>query len=217
MLQIRDILQVKFGKIDQAVALFTQLSPSLSSRIIQGQSFEVLTDVTGEMYNLINEFAVDSLDKLSSTRESQSGQFEYDEWFKQFQLCVEGGKRTFYQIEGSLTPWSRAGMIVVREAYRAYKWQVPNAVSLLQRYGGLLDYYGVGHNPRILTDASGSMFQAVIEIETESMSAWENQRRSLYREVEFQVWFNQMMTAVEAGSHEFYRVEYTNETNTAKD
>jgi hypothetical protein len=31
----------------------------------------------------------------------------------------------------------------------------------------------------------------------------------LYREVEFQVWFNQMMTSVETGTHEFFRVEYT--------
>jgi hypothetical protein len=52
------------------------------------------------------------------------------------------------------------------------------------------------------------MFQAIIEIETDSLSAWEAQRREVYRQVEFQVWFNQMLTAVEAGSHEFFRVEY---------
>jgi hypothetical protein len=99
-------------------------------------------------------------------------------------------------------------VVVVRETYRAYKWQINNAVSLLQRYGGLLSFYGVGQKPRILTDASGPMFQAVIEVETESMSAWESQRRLLFVEVEFQVWFNQLMTAVEAGRHDFYRVEH---------
>jgi hypothetical protein len=79
----------------------------------------------------------------------------------------------------------------------------------LKRYGGLLVAHGVGKNPRILTDASGPMFRAVIEIETESMSAWETQRREVYRQVEFQVWFNQMVAAVEAGRHDFYRVENT--------
>jgi len=37
----------------------------------------------------------------------------------------------------------------------------------------------------------------------------ETQRRKTYQAVEFQVWFNQMLTAVEAGEHGFYRVEYT--------
>jgi hypothetical protein len=82
-------------------------------------------------------------------------------------------------------------------------------LELLKRYGGLLEFFGVGRNARILTDLSGQMFQAIIEIETENMSTWENQRRNLYRETEFQVWFNQMMTSIEAGSHQFYRIEFT--------
>lgn len=210
MIQIRDILNVKFGKIDQAVELFTQLSSPLSDSILMGRHFEVLTDVTGDMYHLVNEFVVENLTQYSEQRERQYALPEFDQWFKQFQLYIEGGKREFYNIEGNLNTWSHPGVMVVREAYRAYKWQIQTAVSLLQRYGGLLDFYGVGKNPRIMTDASGPMFQAVIEIETDSMSTWESQRRALYREVEFQVWFNQMMTTVDAGTHEFYRLEYTN-------
>lgn len=98
---------------------------------------------------------------------------------------------------------------MVRESYRAYKWQIRNAVSLLQRYGAMLENRGVGQKPRILTDASGPMFQAIIELETDSMSTWENQRRQVYQEPEFRVWFVQMLTAVESGAHEFFRVEYT--------
>lgn len=209
MIQIRDVLQVKFGKIDQAVELFTQLSTPASDRVVMGQHFEVLTDITGEMYNLVNESVVESMAEFTETREKQFSQPEFDRWFKQFQLFVEGGRREYYNIEGPLETWSRPGVIVVREAYRALKWKIHTAVALLQRYGGLLEYFGVGSNPRILTDASGPMFQAVIEIETDSMSAWESHRRTLYREVEFQVWFNQMLTSVEAGTHEFFRVEYT--------
>jgi hypothetical protein len=208
MIQIRDVLQVKFGKIDQAVELFTQLSTPVSERVVMGQHFEVLTDVTGEMYSLVNEFVVENLAVFTEMRERQFAQPEFGEWFKQFQLFVEGGRREYYNVEGPLNTWSRPGVIVVREAYRAFKWQIHTAISLLQRYGGLLEFYEVGKNPRILTDVSGPMFQAVIEVETESMSAWESQRRTLYREVEFQVWFTQMLTSVEAGNHEFYRVEY---------
>ncbi|HEX9029736.1 MAG TPA: hypothetical protein VF823_11230 [Anaerolineales bacterium] len=207
-IQVRDVLQVKFGSIDQAVELFTR-SGGLAPFSAPEHHLNVLTDVTGPMYTLINEFVVPNLGDFEARR-NQSFQLDgFEEWFRQFQLFVEGGKREYYSVEGPYTAWSRPGMIVVRESYRAYKWQIRNAVSLLQRYGGLLVDRGVGINPRILTDASGSMFQAIIEIETESMSAWEERRRDVYRQTEFRVWFNQMLTAVDAGQHEFYRVEYT--------
>ena len=209
MIQIRDVLQVRFGKIDQAVELFTQLSTPASERIMMGQHFEVLTDITGEMYSLVNAFVVENLAEFTVLREQQFSQPEFGEWFKQFQLFVEGGRREYYDVIGPLETWSQPGNMVVRETYRAYKWQIHTAVTLLQRYGGLLEFYGVGKNHRILTDISGPMFTAVIEVETENMSVWESQRRALYKEVEFQVWFNQMMTSVEAGTHEFFRVEYT--------
>lgn len=209
MIRIRDVLQVKFGKIDQAVELFTQLSTPESQKIVMGDHFEVLTDITGPMYTLVNEFVVENLAEFEKQRLDQYAQPVFDKWFKQFQLFVEGGRREYFNVEGPFETWSRAGVLVVRESYRAYKWQIRRAVELLQRYGGLMMFRGVGVKPRILTDMSGSMFQAVIEIETESMSAWESQRRDLFREVEFQVWFKQMQASVEAGSHEFYRVEYT--------
>ena len=73
----------------------------------------------------------------------------------------------------------------MRETYRAYKWQIRTAVSLLERYGGLLADRGAGQNPRILTDANGPMFQAIIEIESESMSEWEIRRWEVYQQTEF--------------------------------
>jgi hypothetical protein len=209
MIQVRDVLQAKFGKIDQAVDLFTQLKTSETEKVLMGGHFEVLTDITGTMYTLVNESVFESLAEFAQMRDRQFDQPEFDDWFKQFQLFIEGGRREYYNIEGSYDTWSRPGVVVVRECYQAYKWQIQRAVELLQRYGGLLVDRGVGLNPRILTDASGTMFQAVIEIETESMSAWEDSRRTLFRQVEFQVWFNQMLAAVEAGSHELFRLEYT--------
>lgn len=209
MIQVRDILQVKFGKIDQAVELFTHpQAPSLLYMAPQ-YHFSVLTDISGPMYTLINEFAVPSIAEFEELNRRSFTQKGFEDWFKQFQQYIEGGRREFFNVEQEYAAWDRPGMIVVRESYRAFKWQIRNAVSLLQRYGGLLADRGVGQRPRILTDASGPMFTAIIEIETESMSAWETQRRSVYRQTEFQVWFTQMLTAVETGSHEFYRVEYT--------
>lgn len=209
MIQVRDVLQVKFGKIDQAVELFTR--PGSGSFPFQEPQYHlnVLTDISGPMYTLVNEFVVPSLAEFEAQIMSSYSQPGFDEWFQQFQLHVEGGRREYYNVEGEYIPWSHPGMIVVRETYRAYKWQIRGAVSLLQRYGGLLVNRGVGKKPRILTDASGPMFRAVIEIETDSMSTWESQRRSTYLATEFKSWFIQMMTTVEAGDHEFFRVEYS--------
>jgi hypothetical protein len=207
-IQVRDTLQVKFGKIDQAVALFTG-SHSFTPFNDPKYQLNILTDISGPMYTLVNEFIMPDLGEFERVREQSFQQAGYASWFKQFQLFVEGGKREYYTVEGQYAAWPQPGLMVVRETYHTYKWQIETAVSLLKRYGGLLIDRGVGRSPRILTDASGTMFQAVIEIETDSMSSWEAQRRETYQQVEFQVWFNQMLTAVEAGSHEFYRVEYT--------
>jgi len=208
MIQVRDTLQVKFGKIDQAVELFTgsyQYAPFHAPQY----HLNVLTDISGPMYTLINEFVVPNLGEFEIARDQAATQPGQDEWFRQYKLFVEGGKREYFTVEGKYLPWTRVGMIVVSETYRASKWQVRTAVSLLERYGGLLADRGVGQNPRILTDSSGPMFQAVIEIESESMSDWEIRRREVYQQTEFQVWFTQMLTSAEGGMHEFYRVEFT--------
>jgi hypothetical protein len=208
MIQVRDVLQVKFGKIDQAVELFTNPTAPAPGYIAPGYHFDLLTDISGDMYTLVNEYVVPNLGEFEIMRDQQYVLPDFDEWFKQFQLFIEGGRRDYYTVEGQYESWSHPGNVVVRETYRAYKWQIQNAVSLLQRYGALLVDRGVGQKPRILTDASGPMFQAIIEIETESMAAWESQRRALFSQTEFQVWFIQLLTTVESGSHEFYRVEY---------
>lgn len=209
MIQVRDVLQVKFGEIDQAVELFTRSSTPLLDYMTPDFHFNVLTDITGTMYTLVNEVVVESMGQFEAMRDRSFTQPGFDKWFSQFQMFVEGGQREYYNIEGPYTSWSRPGLMVVREVYRAYKWQIHTAVSLLQRYGALIVDRGVGQNPRILTDAGGQMFRAVIEVETDSMSTWENHRRSMFQQVEFQVWFNQLRSAVESGTHEFLRVEHT--------
>ncbi len=209
MIQVRDVLKVKFGDIDQAVELFTGSSSPLFAYMSPQFHFNVLTDISGDMYTLVNEFTVQSMGEFQALRDQSFTRPGFDKWFNQFQVFVEGGRREYYTVEGPYAAWTRPGLIVARETYRAFKWQIHTAVSLLQRYGALLVDRGVGANPRILTDADGPMFRAIIEVETDSMSAWEEHRRSMFEQVEFQVWFNQLRSAVEAGTHEFYRVEHT--------
>src|SRR3989304_2276760 len=207
MIQVRTVYQVKFGKIDQAVELFTRLPNIVEPDARRAMHYHLLSDMSGPMYTLVEELMIPSLRDWETTRDRLFSRPEFAEWFKGFQLFVEDGRNEFYTIEGECEDWSRPGVVVVREAYHALKWQIRPAVGLLPRYGALMRASGVGRRPRISTDASGPMFQAVIEIETDGLSEWENHRRTLYKRPEFQVWFVQLANAVDAGAHEFYRVE----------
>jgi hypothetical protein len=206
MIQVRDSYQLRFGRIDQAVDLFRRL-PDITGGQGRPLRHNAMTDVSGSMYTFVSELIFDNLGQWESQRHEVFHGPGFDEWFREFQLIVQTGHQEFYSIEGDHTGWSRPGVVIVREVYRALKWQIRPVVSLLQRYGALLTDAGVGQNPRILTDLSGDMFQAVIEIETEGLSDWERMRRELYKRADFQVWFAQLSSAVEAGSHEFYRLE----------
>ncbi len=206
MIQIRNILQLKFGRIDQAVELFRRL-PDVVGAGPATVHQHAMTDISGAMYTFVTEMAVPSMAAWEGIRSSMFERPGYVEWFKQFQLIVESGQLEMYTIESEHPGWSRPGVVIVREVYRAYKWQIRPTVTLLQRYGALLVDSQVGGNPRILTDLTGPMFTCVIEIETDSLSEWEARRREMYKRPEFQAWFAQLSSAVEKGSHEFYRLE----------
>jgi hypothetical protein len=206
MIQIRNIYQLKFGRIDQAVDLFRRL-PEVVGKTSAEVHQHGMTDISGGMYTFVTEMAVPSMAAWEGIRTSLFERPGYDDWFKQFQLIVESGQLEMYTIEGDHGGWSQPGVVVVREVYRAHKWQIRPVVALLQRYGALLVDSQVGNRPRILTDLTGPMFTAVIEIETESLSEWENRRRAMYKRAEFQAWFAQLSSSVEKGWHEFYRLE----------
>ncbi|HLF28894.1 MAG TPA: hypothetical protein VJG32_21420 [Anaerolineae bacterium] len=208
MIVVRSVNQVKFGKIDQAVELFASLPEIVGIGAGEVLHYHILTDISGPMYTLVEELVIPSLADWQPMRERLFNRSEFADWFKKFQQFIDSGTQQFYTIEGTCEEWSHPGVVVVREAYRALQWQIRPAVELLQRYGALMVDSGAGRNPRILTDLSGPMFTAVIEVETDGLSEWETQRRTMFRRPEFQVWFVQLLNAVEAGRHEFYRVEF---------
>lgn len=207
MIEVRTVYQVKFGKIDQAVELFRRLTSYLPDDVAATAHYHLLSDISGPMYTLAEEFVLPSLTEWEASRERLFNHPEFANWFKGFQLFIDNGRQEFYTLEGECEDWSRPGVIVVRQNYRARQWQIRQAVDLLRRYGALMVDSGVGRKPRITTDVSGPMFQAVIEVEVENLADWEAHRRSMFLRPEFQVWFVQLMNAVEAGAHEFFRVE----------
>lgn len=205
MIQIRDIYQIKFGKVDQAVQLFKSRGAALAREAGLANT-QVLVDMSGPMYTLITEIEADSLEGWESVRDQAFSRATNPDWFEQLQLLMDSGRREYYTVEQANGGWSAPGKVVVRSGFSALKWQIRPTVELLQRYGALLVDAGVGQRPRILTDSSGRMFTALVELETDGLSEWQSRRRELFRRPEFQVWFNQVCVHVNAGWHEFLSV-----------
>jgi hypothetical protein len=206
MIQVRDVYQLKFGRTDQAVSLFKRM-PEVAGVSSGPLNQHALTDISGTMYTFISEVTAPNLgywEQASSEFLERPG---FDEWFKEFQQIVQLGRRSFFTLENEHAGWSRPGVLVVRECYRAVKWQIRRTVDLLNSYGALLEEAEVGRRPRILTDVSGEMFNAIIEVETDDLAVWEAARRALYPRADFQAWFAQLSSCVEAGKHDFLRVE----------
>jgi len=206
MIQVRDTFQIKFGKIDQAVDLFSSLREG-STILPQGQAmYEVLTDLSGDMFTLVTATHLDTVaewEKLAPATWAEPG---FKEWYKSFQLFVSDGQRRFYTVEQANDGWSGPGAVVVRTCFRTLEWRVAETVDLLKTYGGLLAEAGVGERARILTDFSGPMFNAIIEVEARDLKTWDQHRRTMFGETQFQVWMKRLTTCVTRGAHEFYRV-----------
>jgi hypothetical protein len=206
MIQVRDTFEIKFGKIDQAVDLFTALRRESGILPPQASRYEVLTDLSGDMFKLVTATHLDTVadwEKLAPATWAEPG---FQEWYKSFQLFVSDGQRGFYTVEQANDGWSGPGAIVVRTCFRTLEWRVAETIGLLKTYGGLLEASGVGERARILTDFSGPMFNAIIEIEAPDLMTWDRHRRAMFGEAQFQVWMKQMTTCVRRGAHEFFRV-----------
>jgi len=112
MIEVRDVFQAKFGKIDQAVALFSRLQKMSSPYATSGLHYHVLTDISGPMYILVTEMVVPGLGEWETIRDKSFNQPGFGDWFKEFQLIIDGGRREFYTIEGDCEDWSGPGLVV---------------------------------------------------------------------------------------------------------
>jgi hypothetical protein len=207
MIQVRDTFQIRFGKIDQARDHFSRLLRELPEGFLPGESrFELLSDLSGPMYTLRECLYFDSLQGWEDGIQTLFARPEYDEWFKDWKQFVVDGAREFFRVEMDSGTWSTPGAVVVRSSFHALEWRLHDAVSLLKDHGAMLVDCGVGQRPRVLTDASGRMFQVVQEIETPDLQTWQEHRLTMFNDPSFQAWFQRLLTCVSHGSNEFYTV-----------
>ena len=206
MIQVRESYQVKFGRIDQAVEYWSRLPREVAAWPKRRATYEVLTDLSGEMFTLVVAHHVDSVEAWQAALSAIQQDRAYQEWFRSFKQFAEDGQREFLRVERPNQGWSGRGTIVVRTCFRALEWRVAEALELIHTYGALLVDQGVGQRPRLLSDMSGRMFNVIIEIETANLKDWDDHRRTMFQDAQFQVWFRRLTACVSHGSHAFFTV-----------
>src|SRR3990170_8196 len=206
MIQVRDAFQIKFGKIDAAIEHLNRLAADVPAWPKGLDRFEVLADLSGEMFALTTALHLDSNDMWNRMTATVLTSPEYQEWFKLFKQYVEEGTREFHTVEQPNGGWSGVGATVIRSCFRALEWRVVETLDLLRTYGAMLVDLGVGSRPRLLTAGSGRLFNLIIEVEAGDLKTWDDHRRHLFRDPQFQVWFRRLSTCVSHGSHDFLTV-----------
>lgn len=206
MIQVRETYQIKFGRIDQAVDYWSRLPREVAAWPQGRETFEFLTDLSGEMYTLVVARHVDSVEAWQASLAAVQADPAYQEWFRSFKQFAEDGTREYLRVEQPNTGWSGRGAVVVRSCFKALEWRVAEALDLVRTYGALLVDQQVGQRPRLLTDLSGRMFNVIIEIETANLKEWDDHRRTMFLDAQFQVWFRRLTACVSHGSHDFYTV-----------
>jgi hypothetical protein len=206
MIQVRETYQVKFGRIDQAIDYWSRLPREVAAWPGDRASFEVLTDLSGTMYTLVVARHVGSVEAWQESMSDLQKDPAYAEWFRSFKQFAENGRREFLAVEQPNDGWSGRGVVVVRSCFQALEWRQAEALELVRTYGALLVDQGVGRRPRVLSDLSGPMFNLIIEIETGNLREWDEHRRTMFLDAQFQVWFRRLVACVSHGSHEFLTV-----------
>ena len=96
MILIRDIMQVKFGRMKEALALMKELG---NITALPGHRVgRVLTDITGEFYTLVFESTFDSLAAYENQDTAGMVTPEWRAWYSKFTPLIDSGRREIFRI-----------------------------------------------------------------------------------------------------------------------
>jgi hypothetical protein len=98
-------------------------------------------------------------------------------------------------------------MLLVRQVFQAKYGHGDELVALFKEFNTRMEEAsGAAPRFRILTDASGTFFTVVTEVEVESFAVWEEGFRESMNRPWMGEWFGRMVPLVESGSREFYNI-----------
>ena len=95
MIIVRDVYQVKFGKVDALLDIFSDARRGWA----QNYNYRVLTDASGPFYTVVAELEVASLAEWEQRLSALYANAEFGQWFTRIEPLIESGRREFYKVE----------------------------------------------------------------------------------------------------------------------
>ncbi|PZS04028.1 MAG: hypothetical protein DLM69_02330 [Candidatus Chloroheliales bacterium] len=100
MLIIRDVFQVKWGHVDEAVALMKEIRDKWNSEGKKGFAVRILTDASGPFFTMVTESEAQNLADWERLNAAAFADPDFAAWFARTAELVESGRREFYHLEG---------------------------------------------------------------------------------------------------------------------
>src|SRR5262245_59332893 len=99
MVLIRNVFQLKFGKVKEAIPLLKE-GIAIQKRALAGAAFStrVLTDVTGPFYTVVLELTVPNLATFESYAPRIFGDSDWQANYQKMSALVESGYREVFNI-----------------------------------------------------------------------------------------------------------------------
>ncbi len=92
MIVVRDVFQVKFGRMKEAKALWKEAPQN------GGQRPRLLTDLVGPYYTLVLESTHKDLTDYEVTQRKMMSQPDTGGWYQKFAALVDSGKREIFTV-----------------------------------------------------------------------------------------------------------------------
>jgi len=96
MILVREIFEVKFGKMKDALGLVKEANGFMNPQ--DHDSGRVCTDMTGPFYTLVLESTFKNLTDYEDREKSISKNGDWKEWYSKFVPLIDNGRREIYSI-----------------------------------------------------------------------------------------------------------------------
>ncbi|MGA2612791.1 MAG: hypothetical protein ABSG38_04995 [Spirochaetia bacterium] len=94
MILVRNVFQVKFGKMKEARGLWKEGIKFVNA----ANKPRLLTDLTGPFYTLVLETTHKDVASLDADMRSEMSQTGWDAWYQKFIPLVDSGRREMYAV-----------------------------------------------------------------------------------------------------------------------
>jgi hypothetical protein len=99
MIVVRNTFRLKYGQAKPAIEAWKN-GQKLMQSMNMNMKYRILTDLTGEAYNLVFETEHDSLAAWEDMMKNLANP-DWRKWYETFVAYVEGGHREIYNVVGT--------------------------------------------------------------------------------------------------------------------